>query len=321
MKNMKVMKLLERGVDMSWSTGAGMGGRIAGTVAAALLAASAGLAQGYSQMATEGQVSAWLSTLQIDVDERMADRPTFAEVEAIVSSAAVALSPGRASRLVHVDGASTNIAQTGSAAAPFHTIEAALTYIGEPADAAEYGAEAGRAYAVRVAPGVYDEDLEVPYRPAILLDLCGATVRGTVTRRIPAWPRSWTGLVSRLTVRGDSLRAAYPDKAHVVAGIDGDVVYDGGGQTMEMSPTTFHELHVIHAGVSGAVRFENGSEVTWGHLFLERADVRAVVCTNGWDGVTVYAHNWGGGHTGGGPPVRDWVRWSGACSPTICRTS
>lgn len=185
-------------------------------------------------------------------------------------------------------------------AAPYRTIQAALDHIGAPADADEYAAEAGRAYAVRVAPGVYAEDLEVPYRPAILIDLCGATVRGTVTRRVPAWPRSWTGLVSRLTIRGDSLRAAYPDDQHTVVGIEGDVVFDGGGQTMEMSPSTFHELHVIHAGISGAVRYENGSAVTWGHIFLERADVRGIVCTNGWSGTTLYAHNWGGGHVGGG---------------------
>ncbi len=288
-------------MNMMRNTGAGMGGRVMVAVTAALLAASAGFAQGtYSQVATEGLVSAWLSVMQLDVDERLAERPTYGEAEAIAAEAAAAISPGRASRLVHVDGAATNTAETGSAAAPYRTIQAALDHIGGPADAAEYGAEAGRAYAVRVAPGVYAEDLEVPYRPAILLDLCGATVRGTVTRRLPAWPRGASNLVSRLTVRGDSLRAAYPDGKHAVTGIEGDLVFDGGGQGSGMAPSTFYELHVIHAGVAGAVRFENGTPNTWGHLFLERADVRAVVCTNGWSGATVFAHNWGGGHTGGG---------------------
>ncbi len=28
--------------------------------------------------------------------------------------------------------------------------------------------------------------------------------------------------------------------------------------------------------------------------------MRGVYCTNGWTGVTVFAHNWSGGHTGGG---------------------
>ncbi|MBM4165198.1 MAG: hypothetical protein FJ222_12275, partial [Lentisphaerae bacterium] len=285
------------------NTGVGMGGRMAIAVAAALLAASAGMAQGtYSQMATEGLVSAWLGTLQMGVDERLAERPTYAEAEAIAAAAAARINPGQAARLVHVDSAATNAIETGSAAAPYRTIQAALDHIGEPADAAEYRDAAGRAYVVRVAPGVYSEDLEVPYRPMLLLDLDGATVRGTVTRRVPGWPYNVSNLVSRLTIRGDSLRSAYPDGQHAVTGIEGDIVFDGGGPYPRPAPSYFYALHVIHAGVSGSVRFENGSPHTWGHLFLERADVHGVYSTNGWGGVTVFSYSWGGGHAGGGRP-------------------
>ncbi len=253
-----------------------------------------------NRTATEGWATARIRDLRLRMEAEFGRRPTYEEAESIAASAATAINPGQATRLVHVDGAATNTVETGSAAAPYRTIQAALDHIGQPTDAAEYRAEAGRAYVVRVAPGVYAEDLEVPYRPALLLDLDGATVRGTVRRRVPEWPYSASNLISRLTIRGDSLRAAYPDGQHAVTGIEGDIVFDGGGAYPRIAPSYFYALHLIHAGVSGAVRFENGSPHTWGHLFLERADVHGVHCTNGWGGVTVFSYGWGGGHAGGG---------------------
>jgi hypothetical protein len=251
-----------------------------------------------NRTATEGWATARIRDLRLRMEAEFGRRPTYEEAESIAASAATAINPGQATRLVHVDGAATNTVETGSAAAPYRTIQAALDHIGQPTDAAEYRAEAGRAYVVRVAPGVYAEDLEVPYRPALLLDLDGATVRGTVRRRVPEWPYSASNLISRLTIRGDSLRAAYPDGQHAVTGIEGDIVFDGGGAYPRIAPSYFYALHLIHAGVSGAVRFENGSPHTWGHLFLERADVHGVHCTNGWGGVTVFSYGWGGGHAG-----------------------
>jgi len=125
-----------------------------------------------------------------------------------------------------------------------------------------------------------------------------AVIRGTVTRTIPEWPCVASNTIDSLVIRGDSLRAAYMDGYHNYVGVEGDIVFSG---TVGTAPQVFHELHVIYAGVTGAIRYEGGNNYTWGHLFLERAQVHAVTCTNGWPGVTLFAHNWSGGHVGGGP--------------------
>jgi len=271
-------------------------------IAAWAVAGAGAVGTNVNRTATEGWATARIRDLRLGLEAQIGARPTYEDAEGIAAAAAARINPGQAARLVHVDSAATNAIETGSAAAPYRTIQAALDHIGEPADAAEYRDAAGRAYVVRVAPGVYSEDLEVPYRPMLLLDLDGATVRGTVTRRVPGWPYNVSNLVSRLTIRGDSLRSAYPDGQHAVTGIEGDIVFDGGGPYPRPAPSYFYALHVIHAGVSGSVRFENGSPHTWGHLFLERADVHGVYSTNGWGGVTVFSYSWGGGHAGGGRP-------------------
>ena len=103
-----------------------MNKRIGMMVATVVLAAATGMAQGNAnRMATEGLVSAWLSGMQMEVDWRLAERPTYPEVETIAAAAAEGMTPGHAWRQVHVDQESSLAGETGSAAAPFRTIGAA----------------------------------------------------------------------------------------------------------------------------------------------------------------------------------------------------
>ncbi len=209
-------------------------------------------------------------------------------------------SPGH---VLHVDAYRTDsFTPDGSVLRPFASVQAAMDAIGAADGPETYMAEATRYFRVSVAPGRYVGDVSVPYRPHVALDLVAAVIVGDVTWEIPGWGRQPEALYPRLTIRADALRAAYPNAStHSVVGIEGELVVQGpeGGAR---APTVFCEVHVVHAGVSGGVRFAGGNRHDFGHLFLERADVRGVYVTNDWAGVTLYAHNWGGGHTGGGNP-------------------
>lgn len=206
------------------------------------------------------------------------------------------------SRVIHVDNGRTALAGSpnGTLTHPFQTLQEALhTAVGDPNDPDDYANPDKRYYRIVVAPGRYVGDVVVPYRPHILIDLSAACIAGNVTWSIPAWERNPNALVPRLVIRGDALRSAFLDGEHSVVGIEGELIVQAPAV---MTQTTFHEIHVIHAGIAGGIRFEGGIRHDYGHVFLERADVRGITATNDWGGVTLYAHNWGGGHLGGGPP-------------------
>ncbi len=191
----------------------------------------------------------------------------------------------------------------GSFARPYRTIQAAFDAIGSATNGAAYMNPTNRYYRVSVAPGTYVENLDVPYRPHLALDLFSAVVVGNVTRTVPPMPCSdgpYTNMPSRLVIRGDSVRAFHPGSGDSVVGIDGDIVF--GGCTSNAWIASWHHLVELNdVGVTGEIRFDTG-QLHWTHLVLNRACVGPIICTNSWNGVTLFAHGWGGGHTGIGPP-------------------
>ncbi len=213
---------------------------------------------------------------------------------------------GTPGRLLYVDAfRSDSYTPDGSVLRPFTGVQAAMDAIGSAADTNEYLDPYQQFFRVLVAPGRYTGDVHVAFRPYVSLDLSAAVIEGNLVYEIPPWGGIGTMIYTpTLIIRGDSLRSAYQtaSETHPVTGVDGDIIGRVDGEHPPQPWSRFHCLHIIHAGVSGAIRYEGGNGlVPWGHLFLERAQVRDVVSTNGWGGVTVYAHNWSGGHVGGGP--------------------
>ena len=157
-----------------------------------------------------------------------------------------------------------------------------------------------RYYAVKVMPGTYLEDVSVPWRPFISIDLSSAVIVGNVTRSIP--DGDFSTRVSTLVIKGDSLRPAYLDGAHTVIGIAGKVIFEAAQSSVGMCP--FHELQVIDAGISGGVEYkgtQNANSGQSGHIFLRDSQVGTIQSTEGWSGVSLFSYGWGGGHQGGGP--------------------
>jgi hypothetical protein len=179
-----------------------------------------------------------------------------------------------------------------------------MTAIGDAAGTNAWRDPGQRYYRVSVAAGRYVENVTVAWRPYVSIDLMGAVIQGTVTRRIPDWPINYNEAIPVVVIRGDSLRPASMEGLHHVVGVQGNVVMSSLSPVYHQGPAMFYALHVINAGVSGEIRFEQGPNANnnyiWGHVYLERAQVHGIVSTNGWGGVTLYAHGWTGGHDGGG---------------------
>jgi hypothetical protein len=68
-----------------------------------------------NRTATEGWATARIRDLRLGLEAQIGARPTYEDAESIAAAAAAGINPGRAARLIYVDGAATNTAQTGSA--------------------------------------------------------------------------------------------------------------------------------------------------------------------------------------------------------------
>jgi hypothetical protein len=200
---------------------------------------------------------------------------------------------------IYVDNQRTDpFTPDGTIMRPYATVSAAMAVIGssQPAD---WENVTLRFYAVKVMPGTYVEDVTVPWKPFVSIDLSSAVIVGNITRSIP--DGDFSTRVSTLVIKGDSLRPAYLDGQHTVIGIAGKVIFEAASSSLGMSP--FHELHVIDAGISGGVEYKGTSNTNSGqsgHIFLRDSQVGTIQSIEGWAGVTLFSYGWGGGHTGGG---------------------
>ena len=191
-----------------------------------------------------------------------------------------------------------NFTPDGTEIRPFFTVGAAMTAIGN-SSVGEWEDLDKRFYSIKVSPGVYVEDVSVAWRPYVAIDLSSAVIIGDLTRQLASG--DFSSRVSTLVIRGDSLRSAYNDGLHTFVGITGEVIFEASSGS-GVSP--FHELHVIDSGISGGVEYKgtlNTNSMESGHIFLRDSQVGAIVSTNGWAGVSLFAYGWGGGHSGGGP--------------------
>jgi hypothetical protein len=157
-------------------------------------------------------------------------------------------------RYVSKNGSDSN---SGSMIQPFLTIQAALNSIGNPANANEFSADLTARCQVIVGPGVYTENLTIPNRQVILLDLQGACVVGNVTWAIDGDPLH-DNLVGanqqKLTIRGHDMRSMYTGAGIPLTGINGNLnlVIDNAGSFIA-------QVHLMQTGVSGNITVDSNT--------------------------------------------------------------
>lgn len=187
----------------------------------------------------------------------------------------------------YVNGATGNDSNTGGPTDPFATINAAMSAIGSATTIAEYNNAATARWMVEVSPGIYTENVNVPTRQFINIQLHNADIEGNVTQ-------SFNGNVidsaqtiqSKLVVRGDDLRARYPGSKMPFTGITGSVIFTV--TSTGMAP--FMQFHLMESGIGGNFHtFQNGVNFDTS-LVLENAQIIGGILSTAGAAITLYAH-------------------------------
>lgn len=179
-----------------------------------------------------------------------------------------ALIIGRYQNLVYVNGdEGSDIFGTGSQINPFKTIQAALNAIGSAASQAEYAAAATSRYRVIPSPGVYVEDLEIPTRQIIQIDMDGVLIVGNITQNIVGAVTQAAAKQTKLIFAGQDLRSMYTGATNLpTSGIQGNLTLTVTGSAPSYTP----QIHLLRTGVSGNIVWDTGNSPYNGQLFIEQ---------------------------------------------------
>ncbi len=182
--------------------------------------------------------------------------------------------------LVYVNGVGgSDIIGTGAQIRPFKTIQAALDSFGSAATQAEYAADATSRYRVIISPGVYTEDLAIPTRQIIQIDMDGVLIVGNVTQNIVAAVQQSAAKQTKLIFAGQDLRSMYTGATNLpTSGIQGNLTLTVTGSSTSFTP----QIHILHSGVSGNIVWDTGNSPYNGQLFVEQGlIVGDIVVTSG----------------------------------------
>jgi len=201
-----------------------------------------------------------------------------------------------------VDWRNETGSEDGSVYRPFASVQAALDAIGTVDDMLDLTNAASR-YVVHVAPGVYPEQVTVPFQRDIVIELDSALIEGDLVWNIyNASSSNWLAaggglLIPRLTVAGRSWKPHQPQ--HANTGVAGTLWVDFGGQNPQKhGHPDFAALNLFRVRADG-VTTTNATQGAWLLMSLSMAgvgEIHAPVLAH--QGILLYAHGWDGGGLG-----------------------
>lgn len=197
--------------------------------------------------------------------------------------------PSAWQNIKYVDGTGgSDSTGVGSVDQPYKTIQAALNSIGSAANSTEYTAATTSRYMIKVAPGIYTENLTVPTRQYIRFDLDCAYILGNVTQSLDMTLLPSPTRTNKLVFSGTDSRSMYTGASVPLVGIDGTLTISPTGNTSGL--TSLVQMH--SCGVSGNITFTSDGGGYLGQLFLEDAFSLGTIQTSGVGVVvTLYATN------------------------------
>lgn len=154
------------------------------------------------------------------------------------------------------------------------SIQTVLTSIGDAANAAAYIVDSTSRYVIHVGPGVYTENLTIPARRHIELQLEGALITGNVTIAPPDL-NAGSLYAQKIVISGNDLRSAYEGIGQSVTGITGSIYVTPVGGT-NYRP----QIHILNSGVTGNIEFTNGTGSYQGFVFLSKVLLIGKVISN-----------------------------------------
>ena len=136
---------------------------------------------------------------------------------------------------------------------PVKTIQKALNLIGSAETTVEWELDSKREHIIKIAIGVYVENLEIPLRPWLLFEMTGATIDGNITWTIPDGIISTTYVIDpQIIFQSTGLREYWPAPGHVHHGITGSIEMT----SFHTSGLFFPQINIIESGVGGDISME-----------------------------------------------------------------
>lgn len=176
----------------------------------------------------------------------------------------------------------------GSLVKPWLTISKAMTEIGSATDSTEFNLATERFYSVKVLSGVYVENVTVPLRPHILLDLSEASITGDVS--VPfdqSIPFGGTIATPRLILKGSSARPFSGNYA--TNGVVGNITIDS-----TVGSSLLYHLELRDVSVNGGITksIAGGGGTFTLALFVQDSMVSGTISSpTATGGTTLYASN------------------------------
>lgn len=192
----------------------------------------------------------------------------------------------RMTNYIFVDGTSGSDLGSGSIARPYATIQKALDEIGSAANASEMDLAGQRFFEIKVAPGVYVENINVPLRPHITLNLDAAVIQGNVNFDYnQSIPFGATHGTPRLVIKGTALRPYSGNYA--TNGIIGNI-----NLTSSNGSSMIYSLELLNLAVNGSIiknpGVGNGFTLA---LFIDSCIVTGAIQDTVAGSTTLYANN------------------------------
>lgn len=186
-----------------------------------------------------------------------------------IRSAAVTYTTNR----VYIDCNNGNNNNVGGPSTPFLTAQAALDSVGSAANSTVYNAAATAFYEFIFAPGTYTENLTIPCRQVIHLNLGDALISGNVSYAVLG-STLLTGAVTKtkLIISGNDSRSYYNGSGYPLTGISGNL-------TITNTSSTNIIVDLQRTGIGGNIVAANTAGAYAGLLFIDQCIVVGTIST------------------------------------------
>lgn len=184
----------------------------------------------------------------------------------------------------YIDGINGADSNTGGPTAPFKTIQAAVNSIGSPATAEAYQSAAESRCMFVIAPGIYTEDVELPTRQIIYIQMNGALIVGNVRQQFNGLLAQGGAILQhKVIIVGSDERSVYTGANIPLVGIQGNLtslVSEPSGQAM---------FQLFGCGVTGDILADSTVGSYTLQLTMTKAMCLGDIKTAGSNTITLYA--------------------------------
>lgn len=180
------------------------------------------------------------------------------------------------------NGSDSNI---GGPSSPYKTIQAALTSVGNAANATAFNDATQAYYVFHIRPGVYTENITIPNRQYVELYMPGVQISGNLTWAMDG-ANLQTGAVQKpkLVLKGNDSRSMYTTSNYPTTGLTGNI-------TISNTAVTQLVVELQSTGVGGNITLLNTPATNATLLFVTDSIIIGTTSAQTGSQITLYARD------------------------------